>query len=75
MTKPKIKFNVYSVDHLDYGDGRKDQARYFQGTTYAVSEKQAIAQVKYRLGIRPSDLSCYYAGDGGRTTTFEAIKA
>ena len=27
------------------------------------------------LGIRPSDLSCYYAGDGGRTTTFEAIKA
>lgn len=73
--KPKIKFKVYSIDRLNYGNGRVEETKHYQGTTYAVSEKKAIAQVKFRNGITPGSLSCYWAGDGGRETSFEAIRA
>lgn len=75
MKQPKNRYNVYQLDRLDYGDGRRDERRTLAGTTWAVSEKQAVSQIKYRLGITARDLSCYWAGDGGRNTTFYAERA
>ena len=59
-------YKVYQVDELNYGDGRTSQNKTYLRTTKAVSEKKAIANTKYVLGIKPSDLFCYYAGDGCR---------
>ena len=48
MRKPKRKYDVYLVGD-GYGVYAKDYCRTFCGTTYAVSEKQAISNVRYQL--------------------------
>lgn len=67
------KFDVYAIENIDYGDGSKSSREAFIGSTVASTEKKAIANVKYRRGIRPSDLVCELPGDGVRRTTFKAV--
>ena len=73
MCKPKFRYLVYRVDTSTYSNGRENVSEYFLGSTYAKSERQAINQVKYRLGIKPSDLYCIHTFGGERVTTFKAI--
>ena len=44
MRRPKQKFDVYLVAH---GSGCYSSSKEYIGTTYAVSEKQAINNVRY----------------------------
>lgn len=66
------RYKVYQVDILDYGDGHVDKNKTLLGVTVAPSPAKAVNNVKFRLGIKPSDLSCYYSGDGGRRSHLEA---
>ena len=68
------KYNVYMVDNLHYGDGRVDRNERFCGVTCATTEKKAISNIRFRLGLKPADLYCEWAGDGYRETTFRAEK-
>ena len=40
--------------------------------TTAVSEKKAISNIMFRLGINKWDLYCGWEGDGGRSICFTA---
>ena len=66
MKKTKIKYNIYRESILDYGDGHIDRTTQRIGSTYAVSEKQAINNYRYRTKER--DQRQYWAGGGGRYT-------
>ena len=46
MKKPKIQYNVYLVGK-GFGCYKKDYCNVLLGKTYAVSEKQAINNVRY----------------------------
>lgn len=52
MRKPKQKYYVYLIAH---GTGCYSSSRSYVGSTYAVSEKQAINNVRYntRCNIHP----------------------
>lgn len=66
------KYEVYA-EHTQFYDDRTNLFTEVLGTTYAVSEKQAINNVKFRLGINNSDLFCDYGGDSySRRTTIKA---
>lgn len=51
MRKPRVKYRVFQINHLDYGDGHIDNAKRFIGDTYAVSEAQAVNNISFRTGI------------------------
>lgn len=69
----KNKYNVNMITEYHYNDGRSQMNTTFIGTTYAVSDKKAIAQVKYREGIYNSDLGEYYIRDGYKKVRMEAV--
>ena len=62
-TKPKKQYKVFMCHTQYYDGGRIDEWETELGTTYAVSENQAINNVKYRLGIKPRDCYCDTGGD------------
>ena len=68
----KNRYKVYQVDHMDYGDGHVDTRKTLLRYTYAVSEKQAINNVRHSMNIKPADLFCAYRGDGCRRSTLVA---
>lgn len=68
----KRKYQVIRIDTQHYF-GKTEETKTVVGETFAISAAKAINNIKYRLGIKPGDLSCDYMGDGGRVTRFEAI--
>lgn len=50
MKKQKIKFEVYWIG-TGYGCYAKDYCREFLGETWAVSEAQAINNIRHRTGF------------------------
>jgi hypothetical protein len=68
----KRTYRVYMVDNLTYADGKKERQERFVGCTYASSPQKAISNIKFRLGYKAQDLTSYWAGGGGRVTTFRA---
>ena len=75
MSGIKQKYNVYIVEHLDYGDGHTETTRKLAGTTWAVSKERAECNVAYRQnGGRTWSHADWY-GDGGRDTYYEAVLA
>jgi len=74
MRKPKEKYKVYLVGK-GVGCYAEDYCNDFLGETWAVSEKQAISQVRYRKGGGPST---WILGDcldeGAVYFSFKAIK-
>ena len=76
-TNAKSHYRVYQQDTFDYMDGRGVQngIKTYLGDTWAVSEKKAVANIKFRLGITEADLFCAYAGDGYRRSLLIAERA
>lgn len=72
MQKEKIKYKVFAIDTLDYGDGRVDHHRTFLGTTFATSPAQAVQHIRFRYGIDYQSCFGSLGYDGYRRTTFEA---
>ena len=68
----KQKYNVKYVVKYHYWDNNENITEYDLGITYAKSVKQAINQVRYRVGIYPSDLGEFYIRDGYKLTYLEA---
>ena len=74
MNGKKKQYRVYRVD-VQYYDGVPKRTRTYMGITWAVSLEKAVNNMKYRQGIRPSDLYCDRGGDSYyRETYFEAEK-
>ena len=58
----KVRYNV-SILHKQIYDGcREVETEEFIGSTYAVSERQAINNIKYRNKISNSNMECYGVG-------------
>ncbi|MBQ8806295.1 MAG: hypothetical protein IJZ68_07580 [Bacteroidaceae bacterium] len=69
----KNRYKVYQIDHVydEFGNPKPDKKTLLRVTS-AVSEKQAINNVRFTLNIRPSDLDCAYRGGGGRRSELVA---
>lgn len=72
MKQQKKKYIVKVVNHCDYGDGSFDNIDKGCFETWAVSEKQAIRNISFRLGDKgnyPNDMG----GDGYWQYQYEII--
>lgn len=67
MAKPKQKYFIYEEEYQDYGDGHLEHFKRKIGTTWAVSDKQAVNNWCYRNGRYAMEHADWY-GDGGRDT-------
>ena len=73
MAKPKQAYKVYMVNRMVHTDtGVVNITENFIGQTYAVSEKQAVSQIRYREGITDNDLYCPYTAGGYRKSELVA---
>lgn len=74
MQNQKQQYRVFACHTQEYNDeGRTDKWEEPIGTTFALSEKQAINNVKFRNGIRPGHCICADPGDSYvRITRFRA---
>ena len=52
MEQERIKYRVYQRKILHYNTGETEEKEKVLGETLAVSEKKAISNLKYRLGIK-----------------------
>lgn len=76
MRKPKQKYNVYLIAH---GSGCYANDKTYVGTTYAVSEKQAINNVRFNTRDQDRPNGGYsswavddYAGEGSVMYEYKA---
>ena len=71
MKQIKKLYKVTKHETHDYGDGNiQEHTKDF--TTWAVSEKKAISNIMFRLGINKWDLHCGGEGDGGASICLRA---
>lgn len=68
----KNRYIVYQVDELHYGDGRVDTNKTQLAHTSAMSEKQAVNNVRWSLQIKPENLYCPYRDGGYRQSKLVA---
>ena len=69
--KEKKQYKVIMMDYISYEDGNVNVNKYILGVTTAVSEKQAINNMKHRLNIKNKDLYNAYS-DGERISVILA---
>ncbi len=69
----KNRYKVYQVDHVfdEFGNPEPDRKTLLRVTS-AVSEKQAINNVRFKLNIRAENMDCAYRGGGYRRSELVA---
>lgn len=73
MAKPKHAYKVYMVNRMVHTDtGVVNVTENFIGLTYAVSERQAVSQIRYRENITDDHLYCPYTAGGYRKSELVA---
>lgn len=72
MAQSKKRFLVTMWEEQTYyGRPTTTSEERTAGVTYAVSERQAISQIKHRMGLKNADLECHGSGYY-RKTCFQA---
>ena len=67
------KYKVKHIQIQDYGDGRVDELVLGEYSTWAASDKSAIRNVKFRLGLNSRNMYSEWGYDGSRRDILEAM--